>query len=123
MQKKVHLTRRSQYKLVYSRGKSWTNRLLVMRALPNDLICTRYGLSVGKRVGNAVTRNRVKRLLRENIRLIESKPGWDVVFIARDAASGNNYHNIGNAVKDLLHRSHLLIEERDKQVLKKEQTS
>ena len=81
-----------------------------MRVSPNGLTFTRYGLSVGKRTGNAVTRNRVKRLLRENIRLIEIRPGWDVVFIARNAASGEDYHGMGSAIRDLLHRAQLLID-------------
>lgn len=82
-----------------------------MRALPNGLAFSRYGLSVGKHVGNAVTRNRVKRLIRENIRLIKVKPGWDIVFIARSAAPESNHHGIESAVINLLRQAHLLIEE------------
>ena len=81
-----------------------------MKAAPNGLTFTRYGLSVGKRIGNAVTRNRVKRLLRENIRLIEIKSGWDIVFIARNPAPDSDYYSIGDAVSNLLYHAHLMAE-------------
>ncbi|MCD6358498.1 MAG: ribonuclease P protein component [Dehalococcoidia bacterium] len=111
MQKKEHLTQRSQYETVYSKGRSWVNKLLVVRVVPNELDFNRYGLSVGKRLGNAVVRNRIKRLIRENVRLLKVKQGWDVVFIARNAANKGTYHNIGNSIESLLRRAHLLVEE------------
>ncbi len=107
MQKKGRLTQSSQYGMVYEKGKSWANELLVLKALPNELEVTRYGLSVSRRVGNAVRRNRVKRLIRESMRLIEVKPGWDVVFIARNPASTANYWRVKRAVEDLLSRGRL----------------
>ncbi len=105
--KKERLTQRRQFEEVYSRGGSWANKLLVMRASPNGLEFNRYGLSVSKRIGNAVIRNHVKRLIRENIRQRKIGPGWDVVFIARSAVAQSNYHSIENAIEDLLHQAKL----------------
>ena len=65
MKKSRALTRRAQYSLVYQQGKMWVNSLIVMRALPNGLGLSRYGFSVTKKVGKAVQRNRLKRVLRE----------------------------------------------------------
>lgn len=102
------LTQRGQYTLVYQQGKTWANSLLVMKALPNGLNLTRYGFSVAKRVGKAVQRNRLKRLLREITRLQPVKPGWDVAFIVRPIAVAADYHQLKEVVTRLLARAHLL---------------
>jgi len=103
-----YLTKPQQYALVYSEGSSWASNLLVMKALPNDLTISRYGLSVSKRVGKAVVRNRVKRLLREILRTMPLKSGWDVVFIVRPVAATASYASLKRAVEGLLSRAQLL---------------
>ena len=57
------------------------------RFLRTDLETTRFGLSTGRRLGGAVVRNRVRRRLREALRVMAPsfQPGWDVLIIARPA--------------------------------------
>ena len=103
-----YLTKSDQYALVYNKGKSWRNDLVVMKVMLNGLVSARYGFSVSKRVGKAVTRNRVKRLLREILRIKPLEPGWDIVFIARPLAASANYAALEKSINNLLSRAHLL---------------
>ena len=102
------LTNRAQYNSVYRHGEVWANSLVVMKAMPNGLSLSRYGFSVTKKVGKAVQRNRLKRLLREIMRLQSLNPGWDIVFIARSVAVNADYHQLERAVIKLLARAQLL---------------
>ena len=103
-----HITKPEQFTLVYNEGNSWTNSLIVMKALPNGLSFSRYGFSVSRRVGKAVVRNRVKRLLREILRLTPLQTGQDIVFIARPATASIDYASLKRSVVRLLSRAQLL---------------
>ena len=113
MRGEEYLTKSRQYALVYREGSSWVSNLVVVRALPNSLTLSRYGFSVSKRVGKAVTRNTVKRLLREILRVMPLKSGWDIIFVVRPAAATAEYAGLRRSVNGLLSRAHLL--ENDKE--------
>jgi len=76
--------------------------------MPNGLPLSRCGFSVGKNIGKAVVRNRVKRLLREIIRLTPIKPGWDIVLIARSKSSVAQFTDLKKIVENLLSSARIL---------------
>ena len=102
-----YLTKAHQYALVRERGKSWVGSRLVLKAVPNGLTLPRYGFSVSHRVGKAVTRNRIKRRLREIMRAAPLAPGWDMVWVARSRAAGAGYVELKEEVEGLLSRAGL----------------
>ena len=113
-----YITKPAQYASVYTKGGSWACNLVVMKALPNDLTVSRGGFSVSKRVGKAVIRNRVKRLLREILRQTPLQPGWDIIFIARPMVATADYASLEKSVNDLLSRARLLRREHEKVCLR-----
>jgi len=81
---------------------------------PNTATHNRYGFITSKRIGNAVTRNRIRRQLRECVRLLHPHlvTGYDLVWIARDSIVEQPYQDIFRTVTELCERAGLLTEDR-----------
>lgn len=77
------LRHRAQFRQVYERGIRLRGRLMTCFALPNDLEIARLGISATQKLGNAVCRNRAKRLIRELFRSRNPLKGIDLVVIPR----------------------------------------
>lgn len=96
MKNTVSLKLNKDFKRLYYRGKSYAGGYVVIYMQKNRIHTNRLGLTVGKGVGKAVSRNRIKRLMRESYRLMEDKikTGYDIVLVARNRAAGQNYDKI-----------------------------
>jgi len=105
----ISLKKKQDFKKVYSQGKYAADYLFVAYALANDLQENRIGITVSKKVGCAVVRNRVKRWVKESYRLFKiDGQAHDFVIIAR-APSGNligkgAFHEIDKSVRGLFER-------------------
>jgi ribonuclease P protein component len=109
LKKRYRLRNDKRIREVRQAGRSYHTRWLAMSVVAGDQLHSRFAVSVSRRVGNAVTRNLVKRRLREAVRqyLPRIRGGWDVLVVARPHASRASYEQIERAVADVLQQSRL----------------
>jgi ribonuclease P protein component len=110
MNRRFRLTSSEDFSQVKRDGKSVSNRLFKIVLRPNGTPTSRFGIITGKSIGNAVTRNRCKRLMRASIQSIcnSLNQGWDVVVIVRQAAVQADYQTTQAGLTELLRRVGLL---------------
>jgi len=107
VQRKYRLTRSDDFKRVRRYGKSYADPLVVLIVQPNATSNLQVGIAAGRSVGNAVQRNRAKRVLREALRPILPMlaSGWDLVLIARPGLVPASLDQIRAAIQSLLRRA------------------
>ena len=99
------LKKNKEFRYVYNKGASVADKYLVLITVKNRM-GTRVGFSVSKRIGNAVCRNHVKRLLRECARrLLPRDEQKSYLFIARSAAANASYQRLYRSMEELLLRA------------------
>ena len=110
------LKKNFEFKIVYRRGKSVANELLVMYMFKNKrnkdnekIPYNRLGVSVSKKVGNSVVRSRSKRLISESFRLNYNcmSKGYDFIFIARNPIVDKNYFDVEKSMMNLIKKAGL----------------
>jgi len=114
VERRFRLRANADFQRIRREGKSWSNRWLVLIRAANQESTSRFGFAIGKKLGGAVGRNRLKRQLREAIRrrLRDDRivSGFDIVIIARQPVVDAPYRVIEGALDDLLQRAGLVRE-------------
>lgn len=111
MHKRLRLRNRADFSRIYRYGKSFANRQLVVYwSNKPDVERFRLGVSASKKIGNAVVRNRMRRMLKEIVRLHESeiRDHVDLVLIVRSGAVGMEYKELERSVLHVLRKATLL---------------
>jgi ribonuclease P protein component len=115
VKQRFRLTRSTDFKRVRRSGKSYAHPLVVLYVLKSELAGVRVGVSAGLAVGNAVKRNRAKRLLRAamNELLPQVPPGSDLLLIARSPLPESDLEHTRTALSTLLLRAGLFSQTHD----------
>jgi len=110
--KEFRLRKQKDFENVFDKGFYFSDNFLSLKTAKNGLPISRFGFIVSKKVSKkAVRRNRVKRLLRESVRLTQKniKPGFDAVFISKAGIVGKSFEEVNLVVEKLLKRSGLVL--------------
>jgi len=111
MNKRQRIKKDKEFQLVFKKGKSYANRQFIVYVYgKEDQVDFRVGLSVSKKVGNAVTRNRIKRFLRQSFLEIkdELRKDMDYVVIARKQAAEKDFHETKKSLQHVLRIARVL---------------
>jgi ribonuclease P protein component len=112
VKRRFRLRSSTDFERVRRSGKSYTHPLVVLVAARHGEQPVRVGVAAGRSVGNAVLRNRAKRVLRACLdeHLAQLQPGWDLVFLARRGLPAAPYAVVQLAVRQLLMRAKILVQ-------------
>lgn len=104
MEKQQVLRKRSDFTAIYNRGKSLGERYIVLFYRKNGLPYFRTAYLASKKVGNAVNRNRARRLMKESIRTSDLvlPAGYDFIFIARNTIKDRNCADVKKSIEAAL---------------------
>ncbi|MET0785461.1 MAG: ribonuclease P protein component [Paenisporosarcina sp.] len=105
MNKHQRVKKNVEFQKIFKRGKSFANRQFVVYCFEKEgQEDFRIGLSVSKKIGNAVTRNRIKRYMRQAFLEMkdEIKPNMDYVIIARHQAATMDFHESKKSLQHVL---------------------
>lgn len=111
MNKRQRIKKNREFQKVFKDGKSFANRqFIVYRYKKEGQTAFRIGLSVSKKIGNAVTRNRVKRYIRQTFLELQDEvyQDYDYVIIARKQAATMDFHETKKSLQHVLRIARVL---------------
>jgi len=111
LKKQYRIKKNKEFQEIFKTGKSIANReLVIYYRKKTDQKHFRVGISVGKKIGNAVTRNRIKRYIRECFVQLKHhlKAEYDIIIIARNRSVHLPFHRLCKSLQHVLRKGNLL---------------
>lgn len=107
MSKLLTLKKNYEFNRVYKKGRFFVGNILVIYVIKNRFAKNRFGISASKKFGNAVKRNRMRRILKESIVFYEPfvKEGYDIVFVAHKQSVIPNTKDVLKEMKFLFKKT------------------
>ncbi|WP_298831684.1 ribonuclease P protein component [uncultured Planococcus sp.] len=104
MNKHQRIKKNKEFQQIFKKGKSFANRQFIVYVMKNEQPEFRLGLSVSKKVGNAVARNRIKRYIRQTFLELKDDllPNADYIIIARPQAASLDFHESKKSLEHVL---------------------
>ncbi len=98
------ISQNRDFKRGYKKGESCVSSLVVVYAIKNRYNHLRIGITASKKIGNAVKRNRARRLIKESVRLLnlDENLGYDLIFVARSKTTFSTMQKVKNEVYEHL---------------------
>ena len=99
-----------EFNRVYSKGRSYVNQMMIIHVVNSDNVKGKVGFAVGKKIGNAVVRNRIKRLMREAYRIGQYSINQNIsmILIARKPLADAKSYLVQKAFMNLCKKAKIL---------------
>jgi len=111
MKRNFRLTHRKDFQKIRSEGLTQKNQCAVLLYRKNEIGISRAAVVASKKIGNAVKRNRVKRMIRACLDRYWNgiHPGWDLIFYARTSGAKASFDELCTAIEGLLKKANLIL--------------
>lgn len=101
---------------LYRRGKSIVAKQIVLYYKENNLNINRFGITVSKKIGTSVERNRAKRIVRESLRIFgdDIVKGYDIIIVCRQAINSCKRQDLDRAMWYVLNKANIVSKKKNK---------
>lgn len=115
MKRYLRLRRSDDFERMRRQSRKFNHSFMMFSLMPNGMMHNRYGIVTSKQLGKAVTRNRVRRLVRSALQSLhpEFVAGYDVVIVTRPGIVGQPFEVVRRIIMELSARAGLLLVESD----------